>query len=128
MCATTTPTVREEINSIHPANVQYWKQGEEPDREARAEHHRGVQLTRCNRLRSAETCQRSRRPERTDKPSREYRSFVFQMSSSSDSRLALCRVGKGKCGDADGVQDSLSWGNARTSHPTCEHRLPDVLA
>ena len=40
MCETTTPSVREEINCIHSANVQYWKQGGEPDREARAEHHR----------------------------------------------------------------------------------------
>jgi hypothetical protein len=40
MCETTTPTVREEIDRIHSANVQYWRQGEEPDREARAEHQR----------------------------------------------------------------------------------------
>jgi hypothetical protein len=40
MCEITTPTVREEIDRIHSANVEYWKQGDEPDREARAEHHR----------------------------------------------------------------------------------------
>jgi hypothetical protein len=40
MCEIATPTVREEIDRIHSANVEYWKQGDEPDREARAEHHR----------------------------------------------------------------------------------------
>jgi hypothetical protein len=40
MCEATTPTVREEIDRIHSANVLYWRQREEPDREARAEHQR----------------------------------------------------------------------------------------
>jgi hypothetical protein len=40
MCKTTIRTVREEIDRIRSADVQYWKRGQEQSREARAEYHR----------------------------------------------------------------------------------------
>jgi len=32
--------LRDKINSIHLANVLYWRQGNQPNRDARAEHQK----------------------------------------------------------------------------------------
>jgi hypothetical protein len=42
--------LRDKINSIHLANVLYWRQGNQPNRDARAEHQKRQDRLRAIRV------------------------------------------------------------------------------